>query len=579
MKRRNFLKSAPLIAGGAFAINNIPMKVLAKENRYLQMSDDDNDRVLVVIQLHGGNDGLNCVIPVSQYDLYYNLRPNIAIPAKNNVRKYIPLDNTLDEKDQVGLHPDMVGIKDLYDKGRINIVQGVSYPNNNGSHFRGRDIWLMGAGFDRYEDSGWIGRYLAQEYAPKQYPDEFPNAEMQDPLAIELGSDVSLLFHQQGNIPTSISLPGDPKTFKTLVEGLEGFEDVDLDPRGMPPAYLKDTAYYQEMEWILGLEDKTEDYAGRLLEVFENSSPTSVTYPETYPYNAPKGVINNNLSSQLQLVARLIAGGAKTKVYMVKIGGFDTHADQVTSYDSTMGYHAALMYHISSAMNAFQADLKARALEDRVASMTISEFGRRIKSNGSFGTDHGKGGPMFLFGKKIRGGVTGTNQDLTNSQDNVDMQFDYRQVYANLLVDWLGVDKDKVGGLTSGIVLATHQDTNFYDGPKDEESPSGFYEPLKLVDETVTGTEAFIKDRFHLNNAYPNPALGSTTMSFYINTETMVNLKLLDIKGRLVKQVLNEKRAAGEHKLKVNLEDLNPGVYFYQIEAGLLKDTKKLVVR
>lgn len=172
---------------------------------------------------------------------------------------------------------------------------------------------------DKYYSSGWLGRYLQQNYAPQVYPNDFPNAAMKDPLAIEIGSDVSLLFHQNGNIPTSVSLPGSPQGFPDLVESLEGFEDKLIDPRGKPPTTLANSAYGRELNWILGLEDKTEDYAARLLEVFNNAAQTTVTYPEIYPFNAPSGSLTNRLTPQLQLVARLIAGGAKfTKPTAVK---------------------------------------------------------------------------------------------------------------------------------------------------------------------------------------------------------------------------------------------------------------------
>src|SRR5690606_6413837 len=193
MKRRKFLKKIPLIAGAPFALQGIPINVFAKNNAFMRLAGEStNDKVLVILNLDGGNDGLNTFIPVDQYDQYYSRRANIAIPAKNGVRKYIPLDGTLASPDQVGLHPDMIGIKELYDKGRMRMVQGVSYKNNNGSHFRGRDIWFMGGDYDDYYSSGWVGRFLNQEYEPKQYPHDFPNADMQDPLAIELGGDVSL---------------------------------------------------------------------------------------------------------------------------------------------------------------------------------------------------------------------------------------------------------------------------------------------------------------------------------------------------------------------------------------------------
>ena len=170
-----------------------------------------NDRVLIILQMHGGNDGLNCCIPVAKYDDYYSKRANIAIPAANSLRKYIELDSTLEENLRIGLHPDMQAMKAMYDQGRMTVVQGVSYKNNNGSHFRGRDITFMGGSYDDYFQSGWVGRYLQGEYAPYRYPEEFlnpnfPENDMLDPLAIEIGGDVSLLFHQEGNIPASFSI-------------------------------------------------------------------------------------------------------------------------------------------------------------------------------------------------------------------------------------------------------------------------------------------------------------------------------------------------------------------------------------
>lgn len=568
MKRRKFIKKVAAAAGGTIALNNVPVKAMAQPSPFIRLAgQSDTDRVTVIIQLHGGNDGLNAIIPVEQYDLYYSRRANIAIPAKDSSRSYIPLDSTLPTADQVGLHPDMIGAKSLYDRGRMTIVQGVSYPNNNGSHFRGRDIWHMGGGFNDYFSSGWAGRYLQQEYAPQTYPNDFPNAEMQDPLAIEIGSEVSLLFHQSGNIPTSISLPGNPQSFANLIDSLEGFDDLLIDPRGKPPTALENSPYGQELNWILGLEDKTEDYAGRLLEVYNNSSEPTVTYPETYPFAAPAGSLRNGLTSQLQLVSRLIAGGAKTKVYLVRIGGFDTHADQVESHDPTMGGHAALMYHLTSAMDAFQKDLKSRGIEDRVMSVTTSEFGRRVASNGSFGTDHGKGGPLMIFGRHANPGVVGTNPDMTLS--NVGMQHDYRQVFANLLKDWMKVDEEVI---KNDIFFS-----NFISGPKVE--GVGNYEPLPLVQDVITATEGFFGTRFHLDDAFPNPAIDFTNVSFAINSPSYVRLHILDQKGSQVKEILSEWKQAGSYDIRVDLSGLKPGMYLYQIESNLLKTSKKLIIK
>jgi uncharacterized protein (DUF1501 family) len=562
--RRDFLKKLPLAMSIPFTIGGIPLRVLGEGSSLARMAAaSGNDRVLIILQLAGGNDGLNCLIPVEKYDEYHTRRANIAIPAKNSLRKYIPLDSTLPSDAQVGLHPDMLAMKGLYDQGRVTFVQGVSYKNNNGSHFRGRDIWFMGGSADDYYQSGWVGRYLEGEFAPKKYPEDFPNPEMKDPLAIEMGNDVSLIFHQQGNIPTSISISS-PEQFAKLVGELEGFLDEEVDPRGLPPDYLNGSPYYKELEWILSLEDKSKDYAQRLAEVYEAGGATSVTYPENYPFNAPKGSLKNPLSGQLKLIAQLLAGGCQTKVFLVKVGGFDTHADQVEKYDTTMGGHAALMYHISTAMSAFQEDLRSRALEERVLSVTTSEFGRRIQSNGSYGTDHGTGGPLFIFGRGVQPGVVGKVPDL--SKGNVDMQYDYRLVYGNIMKDWMLVDDTRLNEIFPGLMTST--------GTTDGVT----FQALPLAQQIITGTEGFISSRFSLGECYPNPAKDKTSLSFTLNNTNQVNVDLMDNQGKVVKAMVNGVYEPGEHKIDVELTGLPTGHYIYQFKTGSYKESKKLVI-
>ncbi|MFN8842934.1 MAG: DUF1501 domain-containing protein [Chryseotalea sp.] len=566
MKRRNFLKKLPITFSIPFTLANIPVNVMAENMLTRLARKATNDRVMIILQLHGGNDGLNSVIPVDQYELYYNARPNIAIPSKNSARKMITLDSTLPLNKQVALHPDMPHLKALYDQGRMNIVQGVSYENNNGSHFRGRDISFMGGGAEDYFSSGWLGRYLEKEYRGLgSYPDNFPNATMPYPLAIETGNDVSLIFHQQNNIPTSISL-NDPEGFAKLVDELAGFEDEqNIDPRGIPPEWLDKSPYYKEMEWILGLEKKSDDYAQILFEAYQRGGATSVVYPERYPLNAPRGSLRNGLSPQLQMIARLLAGGCSTKVFLVRLGGFDTHADQVESYDPTMGVHAALMYHISSTINAFQLDLRARGLEDRVLTVTTSEFGRRVYSNGSYGTDHGTGGPIFIFGKGVEPGVVGNTPNL--SGDNVDQQYDYREIYANLLKDWMGVDKTVI---ENEIFY-----NNFIDGTVSGVS----YQPLPLANpNAVTGIEDFLSSRFKLEDAFPNPAQNETTFKFRINQRENVSIDLFDNNGKQVKRLVQKEFLPGLHEEKVSLSGILAGHYIYTLQAGFYHESKKLVI-
>src|SRR5690606_23966798 len=263
-----------------------------------------------------------------------------------------------------------------------------------------------------------------------------------------------------------------------------------------------------------------------LLQVYNQGKALdpNTTYPMTYPLNAPARFRNNNLSGQLQIIANLIHGGCKTKVYMVRLGGFDTHAQQVESYDATMGSHAALLYHISSAMKSFQDDLKARGIDDRVLSVTTSEFGRRIQSNGSYGTDHGVGAPLLVFGKAVIPGVSGINPDLND--DNVAMQHDFSQVFATIMKDWMCVDPELLYSLT-GIFRGDYM---------------GRGAILPLIDGNISSTNDFIRKRFYLNSCYPNPASTSATFSFYINAETEVELVISDMQGKEIKKVLKGNR-------------------------------------
>jgi uncharacterized protein (DUF1501 family) len=564
--RRKFLKTLPAAISLPFTLGGIPLNLMA-ENALTKMARAslDNDRVLIILQMHGGNDGLNCLIPVADYDLYYSKRANIAIPARNSVRKYIPLDSTLPPDQQVGLHPDMAAMKHMYDRGRVAVVQGVSYKNNNGSHFRGRDIQFMGGAHDEYLQSGWVGRYLEGEIDPAQYPEDFPNAEMPDPLAIEMGNDVSLIFHQEGNIPTSISIY-DPLEFANLVGNLEGFLDEQIDPRGIPPGYLENSPYYNELQWILSLEDKSKDYAARLAEVYQAGLlvPGYTSYPEIYPFNAPKSSLKNSLTPQLQIIARLLSGGCKTKVFLIKTGGFDTHASQVETYDPTMGVHAALMYHISTAMDAFQQDLRKRGLEDRVLTVTTSEFGRRIYSNGSYGTDHGTGGPMFIFGQGAQAGMVGKVPDLTKA--NVELQFDYRLVYANIMKDWLLVPDDRLNEIFAGLMTAHGT------------SDGVVFESLPVAQQVVTATEAFIDGRFALDDCFPNPTTDKTTFRFRINNRQHVSIRLYDGIGRQVLAVTDQIHETGLHEIERHLGDLPAGLYRYEMKTGFFKDSRSIVV-
>lgn len=219
MERRKFIRNLTLGGAAGFTLGGIPMNLLAGNSALKRIaSASDNENILVFIQLHGGNDALNTLIPVSQYNDYYNLRSNIAIPDYGT-RKFINVDTTVAEADQVGLHPDMLSFKEMYDDAMVSIVQNVGYPDMNLSHFRGRDIVFMGG--DAYDDyqSGWMGRFLNNVYPG--YPDAYPSQDMPDPLGVELSGTLSLAYHRETGIPIGLNL-GNPEQFYNLISSVGG---------------------------------------------------------------------------------------------------------------------------------------------------------------------------------------------------------------------------------------------------------------------------------------------------------------------------------------------------------------------
>lgn len=545
MKRKDFLRLSSIAGSGMLLkLNGVPLHAF-QGNGFLQAmaASSVNDKILVLIQLHGGNDGLNMVIPISEYSRYYNHRPNIAIPQSGS-RKYITLDNNLPSNKQVGLHPDMIGAKAMYDDGNMAVVQSVSYENMNGSHFRSRDIWFMGGNYNEYHSSGWMGRYL-NHYFPN-YPDDYPNNNVPDPLAIEIGTGVSLAFHRDQGIPAGLSILN-PNAFYNLINS------VGADP----PISVPDSHAGDEIEYIMQIEKQSNKYAGRLRNVFNAGTNSSTVYPDLYPYVAPAGAIKNPLAPQLKIVSRLISGGIGTKIFLCRIGGFDTHANQVVNTDTSMGTHAALMYHISSAVKAFYDDLKNLGLADRVLTMTFSEFGRRVISNASYGTDHGNAAPMLIFGTCINPGVYGTNPNLQTLQSgNIPMQYDYRQVFSSVVKDWFGASDQAIQDVRF---------QNFIDNRVD-------YIQCKEL-----STAELFKDNLWMR-CYPNPTKHYTTISYYLHKESKIEIEIRDILGRKLATLLNTTMQQGEHQLPADFSRYESGTYIIALTTNETVVTQKLVV-
>ena len=408
MKRRQFLQSGsflslPVLLGG------LEVSAIAKSSLFSMVNNGD-DRILVLVQLNGGNDGLNMVIPLDQYSGLSQVRPNLLIP-ESSVLKLV---------DKTGIHPSMTGLHRLYQDEKLAVVQSVGYPNQNRSHFRSTDIWTSASDADEYLNTGWVGRYLDQNYPG--FPEAYPNADCPDPFAITIGNVVSETC--QGPL-TNFSFTLANEASVRLVE-----ETVAAPSDG--------TCYSTEVEYIRTTIKQSNAYASNVLKSFDLGNNIA-TYPE-----------NNRLGDQLKVVANLISGGLGTKIYVVNLGGFDTHANQVLIGEPENGDHATLLKTVSDAISAFMEDCKALGIHERVVGMTFSEFGRQIKANNSFGTDHGTASPLIVFGSCVNQGVFGQNPEITADiapQEGVPMQYDFRSVYASLLVDWMGVKESDIKSL------------------------------------------------------------------------------------------------------------------------------------
>jgi uncharacterized protein (DUF1501 family) len=409
MKRRNFLRtvgalSMPALINGGIAA--APMEL------FTQFINPNSDKILVLVRLSGGNDGLNTLIGLDQLSNLQQVRPNVALPNNG----FINLTAN------VGLHKNMTGMKDLFDNGKLGAIQAVGYPNQNRSHFRSTDIWTSASGSEQVLSTGWMGRYLEGDHPG--FPEGYPNDEFDYPLAMTMGNAVSQ------------TCQGISSNFSVAVNNPNSF--TYIAPGGDTP--LPDSYYGDEVDFVRNLIGQSNAYGDVVTEAAEAGNNLADNYTD------------GPLSGQLRNIALLLSGGIQTKIFITTLGGFDTHSVQVDG-DNTTGNHAGLMAELSDSLKAFTDDLELLGLSDRVMGLTFSEFGRRIRSNDSNGTDHGDAGPMFLFGDCVQGGILGTNPVIdTEVEQNVGVpfQYDFRDVYGSVLVDWFEVPQSTVNNLITG---------------------------------------------------------------------------------------------------------------------------------
>lgn len=405
--RREFLnlssKGVGLLAFSQFAPQFLVQSTLAASP-----APEKDRSILVLVQLAGGNDGLNTLVPFEDEN-YYRLRPTLAI-AK---------DKVLRVSDTAGLHPGCTGLHDLVQEGKLAVIQNVGYPNPNRSHFRSTEIWETASNSDEFAATGWIGRFLDNACAGMP-------RDSSDPVAVHLATNgvpqsfSSAQIHPTFGVAATGGSRRESEDSRKLLESMVG-KSVAAEASRSPADDQGNVRFLQQtlMDTLM-----TDRKVQRMIGAYR----PGFTYPST------------QIGNSLRNIAALIAGRLPTRVYFVSLSGFDTHSGQANQ-------HALLLTQLSTALAAFQKDLEAQKLDSQVTTMTFSEFGRRPSENESRGTDHGTAAPLFVMGSHIKGGLHGTAPNL-KLERNQDLTFstDFRRVYATALENWLGCPANSVLG-------------------------------------------------------------------------------------------------------------------------------------
>lgn len=507
--RRDFLVRSGFGAAAAVALGAArPAHALVGGSLLDQLSALSTDRVLVLIQLKGGNDGLNTVVPLGN-DLYYNARPQIALGA----------DAAFAIADGVGLHNALLPLQPMWGAGQMGVVHSVGYANSSLSHFTATDTWTTARPTGATPPGGWGGRTMRLDH-----PD-FPATMPVHPPAVQLGAPNPLLF-QSGDADLSM-----------MIASVDQLNAIQLGGGQYDPAAVPDTPSGAELAFARQVANASNTYVGAV-----RTAATAGTNQAAYP--------NNALGRDLAAVARLIKGGLQSRIFVVSLGGFDTHASQLAT-------HATLLATLAGAVAAFYQDLAAGGHDQRTLAMTFSEFGRRVAQNGSAGTDHGTAAPLFVFGPGARGGLYGTAPDLSqlDRSGNVTPTTDFRQVYSTVLGSWFGIAPANVDGVLGGS-----------------------FAPVPFVGQAVSAPELPLGE-LALGVPAPNPVRDEARLSFTLAAAGEVQLEVFDTLGREVAVVARDAFfGAGAQSVTLDARSLPAGVYVARLRAGEASRVQRFTV-
>jgi len=416
--RRTVLGSALSWTVPAFLADTFSALQAQAADSAIQTPTGKDATILVVLQMAGGNDGINTVVPYAN-DFYHKARPKIGLKP----------DDVLKLNGEVGLHGAMKGFKALYDAGQLSVIQGVGYPNPNRSHFRSTEIWQTASDSNKVEKNGWIGRYF-DNACPGADPTVGVTIGNQLPEAFFAAKPKGIVFNNPQNYRFMANGNATEESYKKLNE----LEMSSPLPDGGPSMAPDDNSGGSIAMLPAGMPmtgGRAVDFITRTALDAQHSSDeirgiaAKVENQAVYP--------PSQLGNSLKMVAKLIGGGLATRVYYVSQGGYDTHTNQVASQQRLLG-------DLAESVKSFTDDLKAQGNMGRVLVMTFSEFGRRVSENANGGTDHGAAAPMFIVGDKVKSGLLGRYPSLAPQdlyQGDVKYNVDFRSVYAGVLEDWL----------------------------------------------------------------------------------------------------------------------------------------------
>lgn len=542
--RRSFLQALGIAGSGSMMLGSNFLTASAPSPLTSAIANAETDNILILIRLSGGNDGLSTVIPIEQYDAYANARPNI----------YIPESKVLKLSDEFGVPSYMKSLEPLWEEGQFKAVHGVGYEGQSLSHFTGSDIFantdLTSTGFSGL-NTGWMGRHFEE-----QYPD-YLISPPPAPAAIQIGQFGSLVFQ------------GDETNYAFVTSNVDQLEEIaESGVRyGLDEELFNDCMYGDQLRFLRGVANTTYEYSGVIHDAWSRGQ-NQVEYQD------------NGFARQLALLARLIKGNLGTKVYMISMGGFDTHGNQPLA-------HERLMSNLSIAINNFYEDLTYTEQDEKVLSMTFSEFGRRIFENGSNGTDHGKAAPTLFFGKGLNGSAfVGEHPTLENpdGRGNLEYTMDFRDLYATVLAEWLCVPIPLV---QQHLLDHPYTPVNLGFNCSGTDFPEIAYsdgEPTIPTSSDGQSEEPVVPNNEQLNAIVHKPFYptdNSPCIYLEMPVTAHVDIQLFNIVGQNVGTIRNAIMSEGANEIDIKQSmsgHLAAGKYIYRIQVQDHKMSKSVMV-